>query len=260
MYHSITIGDKNTWDDWKLVPSSRPVFNPPEPKLNYIEIPGVDGKLDASTVLTGEILYQNRTGSVEFYVMNGYKSWDARYSEISNYVHGIDFKRIILEDDPSHYYTGRVTVNKWESSKDYSRITLDFDLYPYKMDMQSSLDDWLWDPFDFDNGIVRDYRDILVDTVGAFHQGIPQSPTVLEIDGDRKTVIPTFIVNQPYANASLFVEWSGLPGRRFEMSRELAQQYSNKFQFPDIRLKEGISTLTFYGCGYVSVDYRGGSL
>lgn len=22
MYHSITIGDKNTWDDWKMIPSS----------------------------------------------------------------------------------------------------------------------------------------------------------------------------------------------------------------------------------------------
>lgn len=29
MYHSITIGDKNTWDDWKMIPVSRPVVAPP---------------------------------------------------------------------------------------------------------------------------------------------------------------------------------------------------------------------------------------
>lgn len=28
MYHSITIGDKNTWDDWKMIPVSRPVVAP----------------------------------------------------------------------------------------------------------------------------------------------------------------------------------------------------------------------------------------
>ena len=28
MYHSITIGDKNTWDDWHLIPATRPLFHP----------------------------------------------------------------------------------------------------------------------------------------------------------------------------------------------------------------------------------------
>ena len=46
MYHSITIGSKNTWDDWYLIPSSRPVVNPPKPKTKYIDIPGADGHLD----------------------------------------------------------------------------------------------------------------------------------------------------------------------------------------------------------------------
>ena len=29
-YHSVVFGEKNTWDDWHLVPSSRPVINPPD--------------------------------------------------------------------------------------------------------------------------------------------------------------------------------------------------------------------------------------
>ena len=33
MYHSITIGDKNTWDDWKIIPVSRPVVAPPVEKI-----------------------------------------------------------------------------------------------------------------------------------------------------------------------------------------------------------------------------------
>ena len=73
MYHSITIGGKNTWDDWRLVPASRPVFNPPAQKVKTLEIPGGDGVIDLSQSLTGYPVYQNRTGSIEFIVMNDFK-------------------------------------------------------------------------------------------------------------------------------------------------------------------------------------------
>ena len=79
MYHSITFGDKNTWDDWHLVPASRPVFLPPDVKTNYIDLPGADGHADATESLTGRVLYKNRTGSIEFYVMNGYDNFLRRY-------------------------------------------------------------------------------------------------------------------------------------------------------------------------------------
>ena len=32
MYHSITIGDKNTWDDWHMIPVTPPVIAPPVEK------------------------------------------------------------------------------------------------------------------------------------------------------------------------------------------------------------------------------------
>ena len=71
-YHSVNFGDKNTWDDWKLVPSNRPVIDPPTQKTNYIDIPGADGSLDISTALTGYPVYNDRVGSIEFIVMNDY--------------------------------------------------------------------------------------------------------------------------------------------------------------------------------------------
>jgi hypothetical protein len=72
LYHSVTFGDKNTWDDWRLVPASRPVFNPPAQKVKTLEIPGGDGVIDLSQSLTGYPVYQNRTGSIEFIVMNDF--------------------------------------------------------------------------------------------------------------------------------------------------------------------------------------------
>ena len=45
MYHSVTFGDKNTWDDWHLVSPTRPCFVPPEQKTTYLDIPGACGSM-----------------------------------------------------------------------------------------------------------------------------------------------------------------------------------------------------------------------
>lgn len=116
MYHSITFGDKNTWDDWRLVPASRPLFNPPAQKVKTLDIPGGDGVIDLSQALTGYPVYQNRTGSIEFIVMNDFKPWHMAYSDIMDYLHG-QTMRAILEDDPEYFYEGRFTVNAWKSEK-----------------------------------------------------------------------------------------------------------------------------------------------
>ena len=160
MYHSITIGGKNTWDDWRLVPASRPVFNPPAQKVKTLEIPGGDGVIDLSQSLTGYPVYQNRTGSIEFI-----KPWHMAYSDIMDYLHGQKL-RAVLEDDPEYFYEGRFTVNVWKSEKDWSRIIIDYDVGPYKWSVLSSTDDWLWDPFNFQNGVIRPavFKDIAVTT------------------------------------------------------------------------------------------------
>ena len=165
MYHSITIGGKNTWDDWRLVPASRPVFNPPAQKVKTLEIPGGDGVIDLSQSLTGYPVYQNRTGSIEFIVMNDFKPWHMAYSDIMDYLHGQKL-RAVLEDDPEYFYEGRFTVNVWKSEKDWSRITIDYDVGPYKWSVLSSTDDWLWGPFNFQNGVIRPavFKDIAVTT------------------------------------------------------------------------------------------------
>ena len=48
MYHSITFGTvsngqitgKNTWTDWHLIPSSRPVVSQAAPQTSMMEVPG----------------------------------------------------------------------------------------------------------------------------------------------------------------------------------------------------------------------------
>lgn len=154
-FHSITIGDKNTWDDWHLVPTSRPKFAMPPVKTSYVDIPGGDGVIDLTTALTGRPTYGNRQGSFEFMVLNDsldgevdYGVWYERYSEIATYLHGKEFKAI-LDDDPVYFYEGRFSVNEWKSGAHWSTITINYNVGPYKKTQYSAADLWLWDPFYF---------------------------------------------------------------------------------------------------------------
>ena len=65
-------------------------------------------------------------------VMNGYKPWLETYYDIADYIHGQKM-RAVLEDDPHYYYEGRFSVNSWKSDKDWSKITIDYNVSPYKM-------------------------------------------------------------------------------------------------------------------------------
>lgn len=243
MYHSIIFGDKNSWADWYLIPSSRPVFNPPAPKTKFVDIPGADWHLDMSTVLTGDIAYEARTGSFEFIVDNGQLSeyqasgWFLLYSEIMDYLHG-QMVKATLEDDPGYYYEGRFSVNEWRSDPKNSVITIDYTVNPYKLEKYSSLEDWKWDDFCFANGIIREYKDLLVD-----------GSLTLTVIGRRMSVTPSFIVKSDDGNG-LKVKFNGT-------AYDLPDGTS---RVVNIRTKEGENKLTFTGNGTVSVDYRGGCL
>lgn len=165
---------RNTWKDWHLIPSSRPVINPPTIKSNYIDIPGGNGTIDASSILTEYPVYNDREGQIEYYVIRDgydnyessadlkntrdysiqkYSNWNDVYSTVMNYLGGKKFK-VILEEDPGYFYRGRVNVNQWKSEKDWSKITLDYHLEPFKYEVASSTDRWKWNPFSFVDGII----------------------------------------------------------------------------------------------------------
>ncbi len=135
MYHSVNFGSKNSYSDWHLVPDSRPVIAMPEVKTNYIEVPGASGTLDMSESLTGYPVYNDRSGSMKFHVLNDYQEWQVLHQEIANYLHGKTID-ISLEDDPNYYYTGRVVMAEWISNNNastpWSDITFNYTLEPYK--------------------------------------------------------------------------------------------------------------------------------
>lgn len=242
MYHSMTFGDKHTYKDWGLVPTSRPVFDPPSPKTTYVDIPGGDGSLDLTEALTGDVKYEMRKGSFEFLV-KGRRDWTRVYSEISDYLHGQRMK-IMLDDDPPYYYLGRPQVNTWKSEKKHSTITIDAVVDPYKYEIFSSIEDWKWDSFNFETGVVRDYRNIQVD--GSLTYNIP---------GTRKAVVPTFTVVSDDGSGIKVQNRSNVYG--WSRTVTLADGTSRN---PEIVIRKGNNGLFFQGTGTVTIDYRGARL
>lgn len=233
----VYFGDKHSYRDWGLLLKSRPIISPPSPKTVYVDIPGSDGIIDLTESLTGDVKFNNRPIKFEFIVIDARNRWSNIYSEIMDFLHGQQLK-IILDEDPTYYYIGRVQVNEWKSDKVYSTITIEGNVEPYKMEMFSSLEDWEWDSFNFETGIIRDYKELRVNGSLTF-----------TIEGRRKAVIPSFIVKSDNG-AGLVVQFNG--------SAYTLPDGTNRLL--NIVIKDGLNTLNFFGNGTVSIDYRGGRL
>ena len=143
MYHSLIFKDgndtRNTWNNWHLIPSSRPVVVPPTPTYKYVDIPGRDGSLDFSDYLIGRPTYGDRSGSFTFYVANedpntgrGYGNWASRKQEIAQFLDGKKILKMTLEDDINHYYVGRFYLKDWNSGEHNSQVVIEYRVKPYK--------------------------------------------------------------------------------------------------------------------------------
>ena len=139
---------RHTSLDWFLSPVERPSIDKAEAKENYIDIPGTNGGLDLTESLTGFPLYKYIEGSFEFKVLNDRKlptinskcelqseqdiSWDYLNRDIRTFLNGKELY-MMLEDDPSLYYFGRFTVERYDASESAnSKITITYKVYPYK--------------------------------------------------------------------------------------------------------------------------------
>lgn len=230
--NGVKFGNKHTYDDWKLILISTDISFP-DVKTETLEIPGADGVLDFTESLTGDVKYKNRKISSELVMAQERSKWSSLISEITNYLHGQKFK-IILDSDMNFYYLGRAEVNKFKSDKSLGNIVIDADVKPYKCDLTSSNEDWLWDPFDFETGIINETKDIVID-----------GEEEVIIYGRRKRVVPKITCD----NAMQVIFNSNTYNLSVGTQKVL-----------NIEICEGKNILKFIGKGKVSIEYRGGSL
>ena len=146
---------QNTYKDWMLVPNERPAVEMPDVKTKTLDINNGYGNIDLTYALTEYPLYGTRSGSIDFTVLPDYRPWNIAYTTISAFLHGKRI-RMILWDEPNVYYEGTASVDTWKSDEHFSSITINYEVDPFKMEVTTSIDDYLWDSFDFDRGIVID--------------------------------------------------------------------------------------------------------
>ena len=141
MYYSIDFGDfdannnfvsqANTWEDWHLIPSSRPTIAHPEITTDYQEVTGWNGTQDLTEYVPGGVIWGDRTGSIEFYVANDYEDWKVIRRKIISVIHGKRLK-MRLEEQPEYYYEGLFRFNDWKSEAQFSKVVIEYTLQPYK--------------------------------------------------------------------------------------------------------------------------------
>lgn len=261
MYHSITFGDKNTWDDWNIIPNPEPIIEPPAPKTNYIDVPGSDQIIDMSEALTGYPVFSNREGSLTFVAMNKaatsqpecnpYKFRDLVYI-IEGHLHG---KRMnmILEDDPDYFYTGRFTVTGTKSNNTFNEITINYKLDPYKWSTKSSIDQWIWDTFNFRNGVIR---------TGIFYNlDVSTAEKVIRLNSDivgTAPVAPRIVVSNLNGDAIHMRLVNGQLGtdKTFEFQNGTFTNSDLFFYGDNMQLY----LWTVSGSGKVTIDFRQGRL
>lgn len=263
MYHSITFtfGDgttRNTWEHWKLIPTSRPVFAPPKTKTKYISVPGTYEDIDLTEAIKGYPVYENRTGSFEFIVDNIGSTRDRAelhefwYRDMLGVLNGKKAKAV-LEDDPCHYYEGRFFVTGYSPEAHWNKVTIKYEVVPYKLRITTSVEPWLWDPFNFDIGITQDafFNGI---NVNGHHSIASPRPYLI----GRKPVCPVFRVTNSENGIQAALN-------NMELGISVTETFRNgSTQDPRFILSDlsgvNILTLTLSGQGTVSVDFRSGGL
>jgi hypothetical protein len=253
----------NTWTDWYLAPTERPSIQPPSFEYQTIEVPGRDGLLDVSSALSGYPVYGNREGSIDFLIHpDSPYTWSETLSKVSNYLHG-QKRKVFLEDDPAYLYEGRFKVLSFSTGDNYSTISIDYTLQPYKKSRWSTIEEWQWDPFNFKNGVIlKDFYNNLAvhsdDYEKVFESTDIEEKYRQEAIG-RMTVSPTFHVTSATGSGiDIFFDNNELGIREYLHLDDGISKHPEvvfSMQHPDNRVY-----LSAKGIGVLSIEFYIGSL
>lgn len=234
MSTGVTFDDRiHTERDWGLKLLS--VYIPmPDPKTQTIDISGGDGSIDL-TEINGRPAYKDRDGlELAFDLMDGdYTTWFMKYSQFAAEMHGRKVK-MVLDDEPEHYYMVRLNIDGKKTNPVYSEVTLSGSAEPFKYDLLSSGEPWIWDIFNFRTGVIRTLMDVEITSTN-------KTVTILGAGIDNP---PVFVVTEAN-NLKLTHD-----GRTYTLK-------VGRNRFPAVRVGKENVTLTFSGTGKMSVEYRG---
>lgn len=187
---------------------------------SYATVPGHNGPLDLSTVLTdGEPYYGSRELEALFESSEGTRlEREERINQMINKLDGLRFD-IILPDDPLHYINGRVRVEKLYNDPNHASVRV-----------TATCDPWRYTALETVVGLTA----------------TSQEQTATLINMGRCSVVPTIqitggSVTLTFGTATEERTWTLSPG---------------EYLLPDIYLKSGSAPLKYSGNGQILLTYR----
>lgn len=189
---------------------------------NYVAVPGRDGSLDLSTAITdGEPRYNDRTLTATFESSEGTRlERDGRINVMTNWLDGWRMN-IELPDDPDHYITGRLHIQKDYNDPAHAAVTVTAVCDPWRYNKQ--------------------------ETLLQLQAGETTETAILPNYG-RRTAVPVLTIEGEAANVLLAIDgasWALGPGT---------------YQLPDLIVPQGGRIITYSGTGTLSFAYREASL
>lgn len=105
-------------------------FNIPQPKLTMIDTLGMNGAIDASEAVGGEVFFGNRTINMSLTVKDGYNNGDA---VCSNFMKTYAGRKVRLYIDDAHFFRGRLSVIGDNKDDRLRQLSVTIDAEPLKM-------------------------------------------------------------------------------------------------------------------------------
>lgn len=125
----IKIDQFHTGRDWGAVMTAMSIPRP-SVKTSYVSIDGADGSLDYTEAF-GAINYENRELTFSFSLSDGTRlEREKLINRIVAFCHGQNHK-IIIDDDPAHYFFGRCAISDVGNSIPYGVFTLTVTAEPW---------------------------------------------------------------------------------------------------------------------------------
>lgn len=255
---NVYIDGYKSFDDWGLFLKSKRISDP-VPVIKRVTVPARNGAIDYTDLVKGQPTYQDRTITMVFRLDGvDFNDVEHRVSIIRNAIQGRKVE-IIFDNDISFYWLGRIEVGDW--SPEYSGLNPSIEIPmtaivdPYKYCVTTSAEDWLWNPFDFEYGLVNE----------AFNIKVParmnKTIVISTIDDDR---ITSPVVISDTTGLKLDVTSNPTP----DTTRVWLTNYDVKqgsYVLYDVEMVENTDyTFTFFNPksedATVSINYLGGML
>ena len=191
-----------------------------EHRESYADVPGHNGPLDLSTVLTdGEPYYGSREFTATLESSEGTRiDREERINQMVNKLDGWRFN-IVLPDDPTHYINGRVRVERLYNNLAHASVRI-----------TAICDPWRYNASETVVGLIPTENE----------------QTVALINKGRRSVVPNITVT---GGSVTLIFNTGIEERTWTLS-------PGEYTLADIYLKTGSAPLRYRGTGQVILRYR----